>query len=194
MDKIITIIIRPTQWNNILTITLDIQWFWISDNNNYILSISVATQKKWNPRWANKKPQTTQGQIALQFSVISNFSPEKSYFFPKNPSFSRKKMIFYPPKFLISDDLVLYFFLVINSNFKIFPLFSPTTRHFRRNRSIIPYFSAKSTRKQTSFPGNVKTPEKLYKNKSPRSEKNPENKGSNFSAIGAKISDDLFYS
>jgi len=74
---------------------------------------SVATLKSKLPRWTNKKPKKTQGQISIDLAKIVGKNPT----FPvRNPTFPEKNS-FLPPK--ISDD----FILVINSHFQIFSLF-----------------------------------------------------------------------
>jgi len=52
---------------------------------------SVVTLKNKKPRWANKKPKKTQGQIYIDFAKISR---RKSYFSSRNPTFPPKKISF----------------------------------------------------------------------------------------------------
>jgi len=54
------------------------------------------SEKMKNPRWANKKPKKTQGQISIHFHTIfgkNRLFPGKSRLFPR-------KIPFYPPKIL----------------------------------------------------------------------------------------------
>jgi len=70
------------------------------------------SKKIKSPSWADKKPKETQGHISIHVAQISG----------KNPTFPLKKLPeknpFYPPKFLTT------FFLVIDSDFRIFTLLS----------------------------------------------------------------------
>src|SRR6218665_4076191 len=104
--------------------------------------ISVATLKKIkkikNPSWANKKTKKTQGHISIHLAQISGKNPAlplKSQLFPK-------KLPFHPPKFLMT------FFLVINSDFRLFTLFF---RFSARNLLRISYFEPKNTKINVFF-------------------------------------------
>src|SRR6218665_3672516 len=72
------------------------------------------SEKMKNPRWANKKPKKTQGQISIHFHTIfgkNRLFPGKSRLFPR-------KIPFYPPKILTTFFQI---FASPFSNFHPFP-------------------------------------------------------------------------
>src|SRR6218665_2379 len=64
------------------------------------------SEKMENPRWANKKTKKTQGRISLKLLVIYDFFPE-NVTFPEQSQLFPAKVIFYPPKFLMTFFLVI---------------------------------------------------------------------------------------
>src|SRR6218665_1059562 len=116
-----------------LSLALICSFCFILDHGN---TQCCHSKKIENPRLGNKKTKKTQGQISIRFRKISGknrttFS-EKSKLFLKKCLFSAK--IFF----------VVFFFLVIASDFQIFyPDFS-NFDHFSPNMS---YFLQKTTKK-----------------------------------------------